>query len=77
MIIIVFILGGDESVKHRTSAHCDLSGNSKGKIFYIRNRYVATHALLKTQGRGSLKRVILNKTNETGFNSEFLLAADN
>ena len=34
-------------------------------------------ALLITEGRGSLKGVVVNKTQETGFNCEFLLAADN
>ena len=34
-------------------------------------------ALRKTEGRGSLKGVVVNKTQETGFNCEFLLAADN
>ena len=32
-------------------------------------------AHLITEGRGSLKGVVVNKTQETGFNCEFLLAA--
>ena len=36
-----------------------------------------TVALPKTQGRLALKGVVVNKTNETGFNCEFLSAADN
>ena len=34
-----------------------------------------THLI--TEGRRSLKGVVVNKTQETGFNCEFLLAADN
>ena len=39
--------------------------------------YIHTNTLLITEGRGSLKGVVVNKTQETGFNCEFLLAADN
>ena len=36
-----------------------------------------TSTPLKTEGRLALKGVVVNKTNDTGFNCEFLSVADN